>query len=117
MIRSKKVKLMELELQVKPNVSSERYGLAFLSIYNNVRENPSTFLRMHMTYDSQLFFYIKPEDKEVVIDWLKNFADVWNTENITIDEEFETTVISDYDDIFNNNILLHDSVDLDEFEN
>lgn len=115
MIRSKNVKLMELELRVKSNVSSERYALAFLSVYNNVRENPTTFLRMHMTYDSQLFFYIKPEDKEVVIDWLKNFSDVWNTDNIIIDENFDTTVIADDQDIFNNDILLHDTVDIDEF--
>jgi len=108
-IKSKKVTLLQLEYQVNEEVKTERYAMAFLSVYNNVRENKDTFLKMEMTYDSQVFITVKPEDEQVVVDWMKNFSDVWHLAN---SEKVERTVIQDYDDDFNEDILLTDKIDI-----
>ncbi len=114
MVRSKKVVLAELEYRVKKDVETQEFAIAFLSVYNNVRENPNVFFKMEMTYDSQLFLYVQKDNIEAVKDWMKWFSDVWDIDNVIINDKFETTVIVDYDDVCHNNIMVKDSVDIDD---
>lgn len=117
-IRSKKCKVLQISLKVLPNVETPEFATAFLSIYNNVRENKDVFLDMTMTYDSSLYVIIHPEDKEAVVNWLKTFDYVWDAENIQI-EEVSRTIIDDWNDDWNEDIILRhvgSCKSLDDFE-
>ena len=114
MIKSRKVELAVIRVQYLEKADLKECAFEFLSIYNNVRENKDVFLKFEMTYDSELIFVVQKEDVKKVVDWLKeNFYPVWDMDTLKIENEVRT-IIQDWDDDFNEDVLLTDRIDIEE---
>lgn len=105
----KRIDLMVLSFKFRKD-AIEQFQKDFLIIYNNVRENKDTFLKMELTSSSLLIFKIPNNEETInkVKDWyiLKYDFDL-------VGQEVETTkVIADYDDLFNDNVMLDSNVDI-----
>ena len=114
-IKHKKVKVYQVLYNPKKEVRTEEFAKAFLAVYNNVRENKKELLDMQLNRDSTIYFIVKSkEDVKSLTDWVyDNFQDIW-TYNKTL--EVERTVIQDYDDYFDEDILLPDGIEIEDFK-
>lgn len=114
MLKKRERELAVIRVKVLEEATTSNFALDFLAIYNIVRENKDVFLKFEMHYDSDLLFVVQKKDTDKVVDWLKKtFSETWNMDTLEITNEVRT-VIQDWDDDFNEDILLTDKVNIEE---
>ncbi len=69
------------------------YAKDFLAIFNNVKSD-SRLLYMENHYNNDVTVYCKPKDKEDVVEWLKGYGKIKDTNTVLV---YEINDLPDYD--------------------
>lgn len=76
----KKEKAVLFSITLEGN--TQEYALSFLHIWNNAREYPHMIYKVENNSGNSVFVTCNPKRAEEVKEYLEQFGEIWNTEEI-----------------------------------